>query len=474
MEKFYVTTPIYYVNDRPHIGHAYATIVADALARYKKLLGYDVFLSTGTDENSQKTVDAAEKSGEDIQEYTDRLASIWKETWDRLGIDNPHFIRTTEERHKKVVEDFWNSAFKNGDIYKGKYEGLYCVGHEAFMKESDLVDDLCPEHKSKPQLVSEENYFFRLSNYTKPLLDFYESNSYFVVPENRFNEVKSFVRNGLEDISISRETRKWGIKVPDDPDHVIYVWFDALINYISIWGPEEWQKHPADVHVVGKDILRFHAVIWPAMLMSAGFALPKKVTASGFFTIDGIKISKSLGNAIDPIELIKVYGNDALRYFLLREIPYGDDGDFSETKMKDRYNADLANGLGNFAARVTTLGEKLGKVKLSEVFIDPEIESKIEETRKNVYLKIDSYKFNEALSQIWELISFGDDYVNRNKPWETNDKNIICNLIVILDNVAALVKPFLPDASDKITGCIVWQDSVLKINRGETLFPRIN
>ena len=357
--KFYITTPIYYVNDKPHIGNAYTNIVADVLARWRTQLGENVFFLTGTDENSQKVVEAAKKTREDFKSYTDRLAEAWESTWAKLNLSNTDFIRTTEERHIVTVKDFWERAAAAGDIYKDRYEGLYCKGHEAFIKEDELMPDgLCPDHKTKPEFTSEENYFFRLSKYQKPLLEFYEAHPEFVAPAHRFHEIKSFVGRGLEDISISREKRPWGIPVPNDANQVIYVWFDALINYISAIGMEGWEEHPADIHLVGKDIARFHAVIWPAMLMSAGLPLPNQIVAHGFLTLDGTKISKSLGNAIDPLELAARYGNDALRYFLLREIPFGEDGDFSEAKMKERYNGDLANGLGNFAARVLTLAEK--------------------------------------------------------------------------------------------------------------------
>src|SRR3989344_3137968 len=312
VEKFYITTPIFYVNDRPHLGNAYATIVADVLARHARAVKKDVLFLTGTDENSQKTVDAAEKSKEDIKTYTDRLAGIWKSTWQTIGISNTDFIRTTEDRHVQTVKDIWKRILDKGDIYKGSYKGLYCNGHEAFMKESDLVDGVCPDHKTKPEYIEEENYFFRLSKYQKDLATLYESHPDFVTPAGRFNEVKKFVSEGLEDISVSRETKEWGIPVPGDPNHVVYVWFDALINYISAVGVEEWKKHPADIHVVGKDITRFHAVIWPAMLMSAGLPIPRRIIAHGFFTAQGVKISKSLGNAIDPLELGKQYGFDSL------------------------------------------------------------------------------------------------------------------------------------------------------------------
>ncbi|MEK7582745.1 MAG: methionine--tRNA ligase [Patescibacteria group bacterium] len=468
--RFYITTPIYYINDRPHIGHAYTTIVADVLARLNRIQGRDVTFLTGTDENSQKTVVAAEKSGESIDAYTNRLAVNWKETWQKLGISNTDFIRTTEERHRSVVEEIWKRINEKGDMYKGKYEGLYCKGHEAFMKESDLIDELCPDHKTKPERLVEENYFFRLSKYQHKLLEFYKSHPNFVVPESRFHEVKSFVQAGLDDLSISRETQKWGIPVPTDPKHVIYVWFDALINYISGIGMKQWEEHPADIQTVGKDIIRFHAIIWPAMLLSAGLPLPKQIVANGFFTVDNVKISKSLGNAIDPLSLAEKYGVDVLRYFLLREIPYGEDGNFSEEKLKERYNSDLANGLGNFTARVLTLAAKetfSEKEKVTE-----KVEFKIKETKAIVDEKIRQFKLHEALAHIWELLAFGDAYVNATQAWKREDKNVIFSLVTLLDNVAFLLQPFMPETAEKITKRIVWEGDALTIKPGDVLFPR--
>jgi len=449
--------------------------VADTLARWRAGQGDDVVFLTGTDENSQKTIDAAKKRGEEVKEYTDRMAEVWQSTWTKLGISNTDFIRTTEERHVHVVEDFWGRLDAAGDIYKDRYEGLYCKGHEAFLREDELVDGLCPEHKTKPELVSEENYFFRLSKYQKQLLEFYEAHGEFVAPANRFNEVKSFVERGLEDISFSREKKEWGIPVPNDPYQVIYVWADALVNYISAVGLEGWEEHPADVHAVGKDIVRFHAVIWPAMLMSAGLPLPGQVIANGFFTINGTKISKTIGNTIDPLDLVARYGVDAVRYFLLREIPYGQDGDFSEDKMKELYNGHLANGLGNFAARVLTLASKESFAEGARV--DPEFEREISAMNRAVSEKLRDYKFPEALAAIWAAIAFGDRYVNEKKVWEIKDddarRQALFNLAVLLASVAAILAPFLPDASQKIKDAVVWGDGALTAKKIDVLFPRI-
>lgn len=473
-ERFYITTPIYYINDKPHIGHALTTIVADTLARWRGRAGEDVVFLAGTDENSQKTIEAAKKSGEETRAYTERMAEIWQETWAKLGISNTDFIRTTEERHIEIVKDFWARMEAADDIYKGTYQGLYCKGHEAFMKEDELVDGLCPEHKIAPELVSEENYFFRLSKYEKQLLEFYGTHGEFVAPAHRFNEVKSFVEQGLEDVSFSREKKEWGIPVPNDPNQVIYVWADALVNYISSVGIEGWEHHPADIHAVGKDILRFHAVIWPAMLMSAGLPLPGQVIANGFLTINGTKISKSLGNVVDPLDLVARYGTDALRYFLLREVPYGEDGDFSEEKMKERYNADLANGLGNFAARVSTLAEKEA---LTSAKLDPEFEKLINDTQRAIEIKLQTFKFHEALMEIWNAISFGDRYVNEKKVWEIKDegerRKTLFNLVTLLEAIAVMLSSFMPEASKKITGAIVHNGDILNVKKIEGLFPRM-
>jgi methionyl-tRNA synthetase len=472
--KFYITTPIYYINDKPHIGHAYTTMVADTLARWRRQQGEDVLFLAGVDENSQKTVDAAKKNGEEIAAYTDRLAEEWESTWGKLHISNTDFIRTTEERHRATVQDFWERLEAAGDIYLGEYEGLYCKECEEFKKEDDLVDGVCPVHKVAPELISEENYFFRLSNYQKKLFEFYEANEDFVAPANRFQEVKSFVEAGLEDISFSREKRDWGIPVPNNPNQIIYVWADALVNYISAVGIHGWEEHPADVHAVGKDILRFHAVIWPAMLMSAGLPLPGQIVVNGFLTANGVKISKSLGNAIDPLELVGRYGVDAVRYFLLREVPFGQDGDFSEEKMKERYNADLANGLGNFTARVLALAEK---ETLAFEPLDNEFEKQIAAMKIAVAGKTEEFKFNEAFMAIWDALAFGDRYINEKKVWAITDdaarRTTIFNCVTLLDNIAAALAPFLPETSEKITAALRWEGKTLRAKKVDALFPRM-
>lgn len=489
--RFYITTPIYYVNGKPHIGHAYTTIVADTLARFRGTRGEEIIFSTGTDEFAQKTVDAAAKSGEKVSVYLERMAGLWEETWQKLGISYTDFIRTTEERHIETVKEVWNRIDAVGDLYKERYEGLYCKGHEAFLNEDELTaDGLCPEHRTKPEFVSEENYYFRLSKYQQPLLDYYALHGDFVEPGNRFQEVRAFVENGLEDISFSRERREgrsdWGIPVPNDPTQTIYVWADALVNYVSTIGLDAWEDHPADIHAVGKDILRFHAVIWPAMLMSAGIPLPGRVIVNGFFTVDGTKISKTIGNVIDPLDLIARYGGeecgvDALRYFLLREIPYGQDGDFSEEKMRERYNGDLANGIGNFASRVSTLAEKeaatTGGLKLSKNGIDNEVKNVLKDVERSVNEKMAEYKFHDALAAIWAAISFGDRFINEKKVWEIKDAkergDALYVLVVLLEGIARILTPFLPWTARKIAQAVQREGDMLRVKKIESLFPRI-
>jgi methionyl-tRNA synthetase len=380
MPRFYLTTPIYYVNDKPHIGHAYSTFAADAFARYHRLRGDEVLFVTGTDENSQKNIDAMRKAGEsDLQAYLNRMAGVWKTAWQDLSVSFDDFIRTTEPRHLAAVERFWNAAKTSGDIYLGTYEGLYCGGCEAFKTETDVVDGRCPLHpNAELQRISEQNYFFKLTNYREALLRLYDTKPDFILPDVRRNEIRSYVNEFLTDVSVSRSVKavEAGIPVPGDPSQRIYVWFDALINYLSAigYGSDDTRVKtwwPADTHLMAKDIIKFHGALWPAMLMSAAKSdpllkelasqdrlLPRHVIAHGFFTMDGQKISKSLGNAIDPRELVPTYGLDAIRYFLLREIPFGEDGDFSRVRLEERYTADLANTLGNLVQRAVSMSRR--------------------------------------------------------------------------------------------------------------------
>lgn len=479
MGKFYITTAIDYVNDKPHIGHALEKIQADVIARYHRLKGDDVFFLTGTDEHGQKIAHAAKLGGNTSQEFADAVSKKFKALKDSLNLSWDDFIRTTDDaRHRPGAELMWKKLEEAGALYKKKYKGLYCVGHEAFITEKELVDGKCPDHGRAPEVVEEENYFFKLSEYGKKIKEAISSGEFEIVPEGRKNEILSLIEQGLEDISFSRSKKhlEWGIPIPGDPDQVMYVWCDALTNYLSAIGygrGEDYKKWwPADVQVIGKDILRFHAAIWPAMLLAAGLPLPKALFVHGFITVDGKKMSKTVGNVVDPIELVKKYGTDAVRYYFLREIPSGEDGDFSEEKFKERYNGDLANGLGNFAARVLTLAEKQGGMK-GDSRVSENVQVCIEKTKKNVAERLEVFKFHEASVDIRELISFGDQYVNQNKPWETNDSQVIFDLVVLLDNIAALLAPFLPETADKVTQNITWAENTLTAKKGEVLFPRI-
>ncbi|HSH31596.1 MAG TPA: methionine--tRNA ligase, partial [Candidatus Saccharimonadales bacterium] len=453
MSKFSVTTPIYYINDKPHIGHAYCTIAADVLARYRRQSGDDVLFLAGIDENAQKTVNAAAAAGQgDIQKYTDAMAAEWQKTWTALGISHDRFIRTSSAEHQAAVYAFLKPVQAAGDIYKGSYEGLYCVGCEAFIKEDDLVDGKCPDHNQPPEKLKEDNYFFKLSRYQQALLDHIKAHPEFVQPATRRHEVVAFIERGLEDISVSRSTQKWGIPWPGDKDQVIYVWFDALINYLTGAGyPKasyaDWW--PADVQLVGKDIIKFHCVIWPAMLMSAGLPLPKTVFAHGFFTINGTKISKSLGNAIDPLELALEYGNDAVRYYLLREFAFGGDGDFSRERFKTVYTSDLANELGNLVQRTAAMITRYLDGQIGDVTAHSHDVGEFKAAMAEL-------RFDRALAEIWELVKGLNQYIDAEKPWELAKtdpphlKEVLAHVVADLLQIVELLLPFMPETSQKI------------------------
>lgn len=473
MNKFFITTSIAYVNAPPHLGFALESIQADVIARYHREVGDSVFFQTGTDEHGIKILRAAQEAEDAPQLFVDKIAARFKDLKPALNLSWDVFVRTTDkDRHWPQVFKIWKALEANGDLYKKIYEGLYCVGCESFKTKKDLADGKCPIHKKEPEVVREENWFFKLSKYEDKLKNAIEDSAIKIVPEFRKNEVLAFLKEGLEDISLSRPRKDlpWGIPVPEDDNQTMYVWADALTNYIDY--PEHW---PADVHLIGKDILRFHAVIWPAMLLAAKLPLPKRIFAHGFITLDGHKISKSLGNTIDPFELIKKYGADPVRYYLLREIPSGEDGDFSVAKFEERYNGDLANGLGNFSARVLTLALKSGDI-LSGT-LEGNVEEKIREAKETVRRKIDDFRLHEAIAAVWDLISFGDKYVNSHKIWEIKNederRSKIFNTIVLLDNVGALLAPFLPESAAKIKDSIVWDGGNMKVKKGENLFPRL-
>jgi methionyl-tRNA synthetase len=467
-KKFYITTSIAYTNAPPHLGFALELVQADVIARYHQILGEEVFFLTGTDEHGLKVVKAAEEAGKEPKEFTDEISTKFRELTKVFNLSNNDFIRTTDEkRHWPKVKEIWLKLKENGDIYKKKYKGFYCVGCEAFITKKDLINGKCKIHQKEPELIEEENYFFKLSKYSKKIEEIIQKDDVKIIPEERKNEMLSFIGQGLEDVSFSRPRKdlKWGIPVPDDDSQIIYVWADALINYLSVLDypdGENFKKYwPADIHCLGKDILRFHATIWLGMLLSLGLELPKNILVHGFITSNGQKMSKSLGNVIDPFELVKKYGADAVRYFLLREIPSTEDGDFTYEKFEARYNADLASGLGNLISRTIALSEGVE-------IVNPKFQKEIERTKDEYKKALDNFKFNESLGFIWELISFCDGYIDKERPWEEkNNKNeVIGGLIFTLDEIAKLLQPFLPETSEKIL-------IQLKTKKSEPLFPRI-
>ena len=469
LNSFYITTPIYYVNDIPHLGHAYTSVVSDTLARYKKLNNYKVFFSTGTDEHGQKVENSALDKSQDTKSFTDIVSQRFKMLTGTLNLVNNDFIRTTEDRHKEQVTKVWQKLVDKGEIYLGDYEGWYSVRDESFISLSDIITDK-DNNKIGPskdilKKIKEPSYFFKLSKWQKPLLEFYNKHKDFVKPHTRYNEVIKFVERGLDDLSISRTSFEWGIKVPNDPKHIVYVWLDALLNYISVLGGEDSDDYknfwPADIHVVGKDILRFHAVYWPAFLLAAGYKPPKKVYAHGWWTIDGEKMSKSLGNVIDPNYLVDKYGCDQLRYFLLREIPCGKDGNFSEDLLIKRINSDLSNDYGNLVQRVLSMLQKYFGGKIPDLKVADDNDSNLlllpELTCKNIKNYMDDLNFTAALDEIWEIIRKANYYVDISEPWtlyKTNNIDRLGTIIYVLLNVifkiAILTQPFLPMASKKI------------------------
>lgn len=482
-KNFYITTTLPYVNAEPHIGFALEIIQADVIARYQKNLGKDVFFNTGTDEHGLKIYLGAEKEGLPPKTYCDGFAEKNKDLKNSLNLSYNNFVRTTDEHHIKSAQAFWQKCFEAGDIYKKNYKVKYCIGCELEKTDSELVDGKCPIHPNRDiEIIEEENYFFKYSKYQKPLLDFYTKNPDFVIPESKYNEIKEFTKQGLEDFSISRLKAKmpWGVAVPNDDKHVMYVWFDALENYISVLGwPENKQKFNdfwPGLQVAGKDNLRQQSSMWQAMLLSAGLPLSKQIFIHGFITVNGQKISKSLGNVVNPIELVNKYGTDALRYYLLREIPSAEDGDFTIEKFESRYNADLAGGIGNLVARTITMASKLScfaKATQDKQAINPKLQTEIKQVKITYEKSINEFKFNEALIAIWELISWCDKYINETKPWSAktpeeinNAKEVLNDLLFTINEISDLLNPFLPSTSQKIK-------EILESGNSSILFPRL-
>jgi methionyl-tRNA synthetase len=513
-KKFYITTPIYYANAKPHIGNAYTTVAADVLARFHRIQSEDVFFLTGTDEHGAKIVQAAEKENKSPKEFCDEIAAEFQMAWDCLNISYNNFIRTTDEKHIAAVQKVLQILFEKKYIYKDEYKGLYCVGCEQFKTESDLVDGKCPDHQKEPELLTEECYFFKLSKFQKDLLKKIESDEFKIEPAERRNEILSFLKKeNLRDLAISRKKIKWGIPLPFDENHTAYVWVDAFLNYLTGLGPassagrwdgnlenipEQW---PADVHLMSKDILRVHATIWSAILMALNLPLPKKLFIHGFFTIDGQKMSKSLGNVIYPDEMIKKFGVDGTRYLLLSICSFGRDGDISWEKLIKKYNADLANGIGNLIARVVALAIKLSVFGGSPPTADlQEADAKggqttIKKSWDDYEENFEKLKLSEVLNTTWKFISFCDKYIEKEKPWEIKDEKkkieVIYNLLESLRQVAWMILPFMPETADKIFEQLglnpaeekkkefeeikKWKKlpSNIEIIKGKVLFPRI-
>lgn len=472
-KKFYITTTLPYVNADPHIGFALEIIQADVIARFKRQQGYEVFFNTGTDEHGLKIFRKAKESNMTPQNYCDTYAEKFNNLKQALNLSYNNFIRTTDAVHIKATQEFWKRCQKNGDIYKKNYKIKYCVGCELEKTDSELENGKCPVHPNQEiEIIEEENYFFKYSKYQKPLLDFYKKNKNFIVPEGRFNEIKEFTKRGLEDFSISRlkEKMPWGVNVPGDKNQIIYVWFDALVSYISALGwPNSAKKFNdfwSGIQLAGKDNLRQQSSMWQAMLMSAGLPNSKQIFIHGFITVDGQKMSKSLGNIINPFWLVQKYGTDPVRYYLLREITPTEDGDFSYVKFEQRYNSDLAGGIGNLLARTIALAKK-PNFKLQKPSL--KIKKSLEKTKKKVEDCIENFKFNEGLKSIWELISFCDKYINEEKPWggKENALKVVSDILFALEEISDMLLPFLPQTAEKIKEAI-------KTKQSGILFPKIS
>ncbi len=468
-KKFYISTPIYYPSANFHIGHCYTTIVADAIARYKRLTGYDVFYLTGTDEHGEKIQKKANEAGVTPKEYVDKIVANAKDLWKSLDISYDKFIRTTDEEHVKCVQKIFERLYKQGDIYKGEYKGLYCTPCESFWTETQLINGKCPDCGRDVHEVSEEAYFFKLSKYQDRLVKYYEENPDFIEPESRKNEmINNFIKPGLADLCVSRTSFDWGIPVTFDDKHVVYVWLDALTNYISALGylsddDSLFKKYwPCDLHIVGKEIIRFHTIVWPIMLMALNLPLPKKVFGHGWLVIDGGKISKSLGNYKDPREYIDAYGVDAIRYFALREVPFGSDGSFSEDALINRTNGDLANILGNLVNRTIGMINKYFDGEVSNKGVSEEIDNNLIKEAESLYIKVENYmnklEVPKALDSIFDLFRSLNKYIDETTPWilakDDSKKDrlatVLYNLIEGIRIGTVLLRPFIPETTEKI------------------------